>query len=152
MEQFNGRLNTNWWALRIGLGLAPILAGLDKYFNLLTNWEMYLSPLATKIMPVSPATFIHVVGVVEIVAGLVVLSRWTRFGAYLVMAWLIGIAINLVTTGMFYDLAVRDLEIALSAFALSQLSAIREQSLAAGKSTVRSRSKSDFPNLQTKTI
>ena len=152
MEQFNGRLNTTWWALRNGLGLAPILAGLDKYFNLLTNWEMYLSPLATKIIPVSPATFMHVVGVVEIVAGLVVLSRWTRFGAYLVMAWLIGIAINLVTTGMFYDLAVRDLEIALSAFALSQLSAIREQSLAAGKSTVRSGSKSDFSNVQTKTI
>jgi hypothetical protein len=68
----------------------------------------------------------HIVGIIEIAAGIVVLTRWTKFGAYLVMAWLIGIAINLVTTGMFYDLAIRDVEIAVAAFALAQLSAARE--------------------------
>jgi hypothetical protein len=57
---------------------------------------------------------------------LVVLSRWTRFGSYLVTAWLLGIAVNLLTTGMFYDLAVRDAEIAIGAFVLSQLTAVRE--------------------------
>jgi uncharacterized membrane protein YphA (DoxX/SURF4 family) len=144
MEQFNGRLNTTWWALRVGLGLAPIIAGVDKYFNLLTNWEMYLSPLATKVIPIAPATFMHIVGVVEIVAGLIVLSRWTRLGAYVVMAWLIAIAINLLTTGMFYDLAVRDLEIALSAFALSQLTAVREESLVSAQNTNRSTSHKQF--------
>jgi hypothetical protein len=127
MEEFNKRLNVVWWALKIGLGVGPIITGIDKYFNKLTDWGMYLSPLATKVIPIGTPTFMHIVGVVEIVAGLIVLSRWTRLGSYIVMLWLLGIAVNLLTTGMFYDLAMRDAEIALAAFALSQLSAIREQ-------------------------
>ena len=127
MKEFDDRLNIAWWALRIGLGLGPIIAGVDKYFNILTDWSMYLSPLATKVLPVSPATFMHIVGVVEVIAGLIVLSRWTKIGSYVVMAWLLSIAVNLLTTGMFYDLAVRDVEIALGAFALAQLAAVREQ-------------------------
>jgi hypothetical protein len=71
----------------------------------------------------------HVIGVVEIIAGLVVLSRWTKLGSYVVTFWLVGIAINLLSTGMFYDLAMRDVEIAIGAFALSQLTALREQSV-----------------------
>ena len=126
MSPFGSKLDTAWWALRIALGVGPILAGLDKFFNKLADWQMYLSPLATKVVPVSPAAFMHIVGIIEILAGIVVLTRFTKFGAYLVMVWLIGIAINLITTGMFYDLAVRDIEIAVSAFALSQLSAARE--------------------------
>ena len=152
MEQFNGRLNKSWWVLRIGLGLGPIIAGIDKYFNFLTNWEMYLSPLATKVIPIAPSTFMHIVGAVEIVAGIIVLSRWTRVGAYIVMAWLIGIAINLVSTGMFYDLAVRDVEIALGAFALSQLSAVREDARDVAKAVDAAVSQSQFSNLHTKTI
>ena len=127
MKEFDHRLNTAWWALRIGLGLGPIIAGIDKYFNILADWSMYLSPLATKVVPVSAATFMYVVGIVEIIAGLIVLSRWTRTGSYVVMVWLLGIAVNLLTTGMFYDLAVRDVEIAVGAFALSQLTAVRDQ-------------------------
>ena len=69
----------------------------------------------------------QVAGVVEILAGRIVLSRWTKIGSYIVMCWLVAIAINLVTSGMFYDLAVRDVEIALGAFALAQLRAVREQ-------------------------
>jgi uncharacterized membrane protein YphA (DoxX/SURF4 family) len=110
--------------------VGPIITGLDKFFNKLADWGMYLSPLATKVVPVSPPTFMHVVGVVEIVAGLIVLSRWTKIGSYIVMLWLLGIAVNLLTTGMFYDLAMRDVEIALGAFALSQLSTVREEKLA----------------------
>lgn len=126
MTNFDDRLNVSWWALRIGLGVGPIITGIDKYFNKLTDWGMYLSPMATKVIPVSAATFMHIVGVIEIAAGLIVLSRWTKFGSYLVTFWLLGIALNLLTTGMFYDLAMRDVEIALGGFALSQLTAVRE--------------------------
>jgi uncharacterized membrane protein YphA (DoxX/SURF4 family) len=127
MTDFDHRLNAGWWALRIGLGVGPIITGIDKFFNKLTDWGMYLSPLATRIVPVSATTFMRAVGVVEIIAGLIVLSRWTKLGSYIVMLWLIGIAVNLLATGMFYDLAMRDVEIAIGAFALSQLTAVREQ-------------------------
>jgi uncharacterized membrane protein YphA (DoxX/SURF4 family) len=133
MTDFDERLNVSWWALKIGLGVGPIITGTDKFFNKLADWTMYLSPVATKVVPVSPATFMHIVGVVEIIAGLVVLSRWTKLGSYVVMLWLLCIAINLVTMGMFYDLAMRDVEIAIGAFALSQLTAVRENRATAGQ-------------------
>ncbi len=117
----NSRLTAPYWALRIGLGLGPLLAGIDKFFNFLTDWQMYLSPLVTKMIPISPVLFMRIVGVVEIIAGLIVLAGLTRIGGYIVMIWLIGIAINLVTTGMFYDLAVRDIEISIAAFTLTRL-------------------------------
>jgi hypothetical protein len=144
MKEFDYRLNTTWWALRIGLGLGPILAGIDKYFNLLTDWTMYLSPMATKVVPVSASTFMHIVGVVEIIAGVIVLSRWTKLGSYVVMAWLLSIAVNLLTTGMFYDLAVRDVEIAIGAFALAQLTAVREQSTLKNIAEVRTGAQAAF--------
>lgn len=121
----NDPLNIAWWTLRISLGVAPIITGIDKYFNKLTDWGMYLSPLATKLVPVSPATFMHIVGAIEIIAGLIVLTRWTRVGAYILIVWLLGIVVNLLTTGMFYDLAMRDFEIAISAFVLAQLTSAR---------------------------
>lgn len=126
MTKLDERLNRSWWALRIALGLMGVIAGLDKYFNKLADWGMYLSPYA-KVVPISTPAFMHIIGAVEIVAGMIVLSRWTKIGSYIVMLWLIAIAINLATTGMFYDLAVRDLEIAVGAFVLSQLSIVREQ-------------------------
>ena len=132
MKPFDSRLNAAWWALRIGLGAGPIITGIDKYFNKLADWGMYLSPLATKVIPVKDATFMHVVGAVEILAGVIVLTRWTKIGSYIVGLWLLAIAVNLLTTGMFYDLAMRDVEMALGAFALSQLSGVREEALAAG--------------------
>jgi len=140
MKEFDPRLNAAWLALRIGLGAGPILAGIDKYFNILTNWEMYLSPIVTRVLPVKDATFMHMVGIIEIIAGIIVLSRWTKIGSYIVGLWLIGIAINLVTTGMFYDLAVRDVEIAVGAFALSQLTAVRESSVLAAEPNQRTHS------------
>lgn len=125
--EINDRLDTTWWALRLLFGLVPIVAGLDKYFNLLTDWTAYLNPLATKLLPVSAATFTHVVGIVEIAAGVIVLTRWTRLGSYIVAAWLVAIALNLLAMGKFFDVAVRDLGLAVAAFALSQLTAVREQ-------------------------
>ncbi len=120
------RLDSAWWALRIGLGLGPFLAGLDKFFNLLANWEMYLSPTVLKLVPFGEGTFMRAVGVIEMIVGLAILTRWTRLGAYVAMVWLVAIAVNLVTTGMFFDLAVRDVEIAIGAYALARLTEVRE--------------------------
>jgi uncharacterized membrane protein YphA (DoxX/SURF4 family) len=119
------RLNRTWWVLRIGLGLGPILAGLDKFFNLLTTWEMYLNPLVPKLLHLQPATFMHIVGVIEIAAGIAVLTKYTQYAAYVVMVWLWCIAASLVAQWAFLDVAVRDLEISLAAFALATLSAAR---------------------------
>lgn len=127
MIDYDDRLNVAWWALKIGLGVGPIITGIDKYFNMLVDWGMYLNPLATRILPVSVSPFMHAVGLIEIIAGLIVLSPWTKIGSYIVMFWLLGIALNLISSGMFYDLAMRDLEIALGAFVLLQLTAVREQ-------------------------
>jgi hypothetical protein len=131
------RLYLARWVLKIGLGIGPVITGADKFFNKLADWGMYLSPLATKIVPVSVPTFMHTVGVVEIIACAIVLSRWTRIGSYIVMLWLLGIAVNLLTLGMFYDLAMRDVEIAIGAFALAQLTAAQEAERAARRGAAR---------------
>lgn len=115
-----------WWALRLGLGLGPLLAGLDKFFNLLTDWGMYLSPWVERLLPISGGAFMRVVGVVEMIVGLAILTSWTRIGGYIAGIWLVAIAVNLMTTGMFFDLAVRDLEIAIGAYALARLTEARE--------------------------
>ena len=122
----NSRLDHAWWTLRITLGLVPILAGLDKFFNLLTNWEMYLNPLIPRTLHLAPVTFMHIVGVIEMVAGILVLTRFVRYAAYIVMVWLWAIALNLVMMGTFFDIAVRDVAISIGAFALAKLSEVRE--------------------------
>jgi uncharacterized membrane protein YphA (DoxX/SURF4 family) len=126
---FDSRLDQGWWVLRIGLGVGPFLAGLDKYFNLLTNWTGYISPLALKILLLSGQTFMHIVGVIEMIVGLAILTKWTRVGAYVASAWLVLIAINLVSTGMFFDIAVRDVEMALAAFVLARITEVRGDAL-----------------------
>jgi len=123
-------LDSIWWVLRIALGLGPFLAGLDKFFNVLTDWSMYLSPLAQKVLPIDPRVFMRGVGVMEMIVGAAILTRWTRLGSWVATGWLVAIAANLVTTGMFFDLAVRDLEIAVAAFALARLTEVRQAALA----------------------
>lgn len=115
------RLTAPWWALRMALGGAAFLAGLDKYFNLLADWPGYLSPLASSVLPFDASTFMHLVGVVEIAVGLVILAGYTRLGGYVAAAWLLGIAVNLVTTGRYFDVAVRDVAMAIAAFTLARL-------------------------------
>jgi uncharacterized membrane protein YphA (DoxX/SURF4 family) len=119
------KLNSVWWTLRIGIGLGAFLAGLDKFFNVLTDWSMYLSPLAERMLPVSAPVFMRAVGVIEMLAGALLLAGFARVGGYIVMGWLLAIAANLVSTGMFLDLAVRDVEIALAAYALARLTEVR---------------------------
>jgi uncharacterized membrane protein YphA (DoxX/SURF4 family) len=119
------RLSSSYWALRWTYILVPIIAGLDKsFFNLLTTWTQYLSDAFPRMLHLSPRTFLHLAGIVEIVAGILVASKFTRLGAYVVMAWLICIAINLVSMHMF-DVAVRDLAMAVGAFALARLEEVR---------------------------
>jgi len=124
--QSDPRLNHAWWTLRIGLGLAPLLAGLDKFFNLLTSWEMYLNPAIPRLLHLSSPTVMHIVGVVEIVAGLLIFSRFTRYAAYIVMAWLLAISASVVAQGLFLDIAVRDVELSLGAFVLAKLTEVRQ--------------------------
>jgi hypothetical protein len=115
------RLTTPWWALRAALGAAAFLAGLDKYFNLLADWPGYLSPLATSLLPFSAPTFMHLIGIVEMAVGVVILAGYTRLGGYVAAAWLVGIALNLVATGRYFDIAVRDVAMAIAAFTLARL-------------------------------
>jgi uncharacterized membrane protein YphA (DoxX/SURF4 family) len=122
-------LDSAWWALRIGLGLGPFLAGLYKFFNLLTNWEAYLSPLVGTYMPISGAVFMRMVGVVEMAVGLAILAGWTRIGGYVAAVWLVAIAGNLLSMGSFYDVAVRDVEIAIAAYTLARLSEARAEAV-----------------------
>jgi len=122
----DSRLSSSYWALRVTYVLVPVLAGLDKFLHLdlLTTWSQYLSSTFERLIPVSPGAFLRTAGAVEIVAGLLVASKLTRVGAYVVMAWLICIAINLVSLHMF-DVAVRDLAMAVGAFALARLQEAR---------------------------
>ncbi len=113
-------LNTVYTVLRVTFGLVPIVAGLDKFTNLLTRWEDYLNPVILNIIPVSGQTFMKIVGIIEIIAGIIVLVKHST-GAYIVMAWLICIALNLITSGKFFDVAVRDLVMAIAAFSLGKI-------------------------------
>src|SRR5215813_13807888 len=115
------RLTTPWWALRAALGAAAFLAGLDKYFNLLADWPGYLSPLAAGLLPFDVSTFMHLIGIIEMAVGVVILAGYTRLGGYVAAAWLAGIAVNLVFTGRYFDVAVRDAAMAIAAFTLARL-------------------------------
>jgi hypothetical protein len=114
-------LKTAWWSLKLALFLGPFLAGLDKFFHLLVNWDMYLSPMAQRILGGLSHPFMLAVGVVEMIVGLMIITRWTRLGAYIASIWLLLIAINLLTTGHYFDIALRDVGLCLSAFGLAKL-------------------------------
>jgi hypothetical protein len=107
--------------------VAPIVAGLDKFFNLLVNWEQYLAPWIASLSPIGGHNLMLLVGVVEIIAGLVVWLR-PRFGGYLVAAWLAGIIVSLLTVPGYFDVALRDFGLALSALALARLATIFSRS------------------------
>jgi len=107
--------------LRFGFTVAPIIAGLDKFFDKLVDWDKYLAPWISRMIG-NAHGFMTIVGIIEIVAGLVVAWR-PRWGAYLVAFWLLGIIVNLVTYPGYYDVALRDLGLLLGALALGRLSA-----------------------------
>ncbi|HET7574811.1 MAG TPA: DoxX family membrane protein [Solirubrobacterales bacterium] len=106
--------------LRVLFTAAPILFGLDKFFDVMVDWEQYLAPWINDIVPGSASTAMHLVGVVEIAAGLLVALK-PRYGAYVVAAWLAGIIVNLLTLSGYYDVALRDFGLLVSALALGRL-------------------------------
>jgi uncharacterized membrane protein HdeD (DUF308 family) len=112
-------------ALWLLYGIVPIVAGADKFVGLLANWEGYIAPAFREMLPVSPTTFMHAVGIIEIVAGILVFAV-PRVGAWVVTAWLLSIAGNLVVGG-FFDIAVRDVGLAVGAGVLGRLAAARTE-------------------------
>lgn len=107
--------------LKYTFGLVPIVAGLDKFTNILTNWSQYISEGFAGLLPFDATTFMMIVGVIEIVAGILVLTK-TRLGALVVAAWLTAIALTLLLSWSYVDVAVRDLVMAIAAFSLAKLS------------------------------
>jgi uncharacterized membrane protein YphA (DoxX/SURF4 family) len=109
--------------LKYTFALVPIVAGLDKFTNILTDWSQYLSEGFAGMLPFEPSTFMMIVGFIEIVAGVLVLTK-TKTGAYVVSAWLIAIALTLIFSWSYVDVAVRDLVMAIAAFSLAKLSEV----------------------------
>jgi hypothetical protein len=107
--------------LQVAFVIAPIIAGLDKFFGVLVNWDQYLSPTIAGMLPVAPHTFMMAVGVVEIIAGLIV-AMTPYYGGYLVTLWLWAIIVNLLMARNYYDVALRDFGLSLGATALARLS------------------------------
>lgn len=111
-----------YWVLRVGFVVLPLLMGLDKFTNLLTDWPGYLAPWIVGILPFGAQTAMHLVGVVEIVAGIAVAVR-PRLAAWVVALWLLGIIVDLVSYPGFFDVALRDVGLLVGALALGLLSA-----------------------------
>ena len=128
---------TIYRTLKLVFGLVPIVAGLDKFTNILVHWDRYLAPAFAKVIPMKPSSFMDVVGIIEIVAGIgVLLTPWTRVFAWIVGLWLIGIALDLVLAG-YYDIAVRDVVMAISSFCLARLSTVAPARVAATDAALR---------------
>jgi uncharacterized membrane protein YphA (DoxX/SURF4 family) len=119
------RLDPPYWALRIAFGVVPIVAGIDKFTNLLVDWRIYVSPFFARLLPIAPGAFLHLAGVVEVVVGVTVLAGFTRFGGYAAAAWLAAIVVNLLTSGTHLDVAARDAVMVIAAWTLGRLTEIR---------------------------
>jgi hypothetical protein len=123
--------------LHVGFVVAPILAGLDKFFEVLVDWDRYLAPVATDVLPVSGHSVMLAVGVVEIAAGVLVAFR-PRIGGYVIAVWLWAVILNLLVAGDHFDIALRDFGLSLGALALARLAeAYPSTRTRAGTSTMR---------------
>lgn len=127
-----------FWLLRVGFTVAPILFGIDKFFNWMVDWPQYLAPWLDDIIPGTAQQFMYGAGVVEIVAGIVVaFAPW--FGGYLVAAWLAGIIVNLLSYDppLWYDIALRDLGLMMGALTLAVLAQAYRSSRRADQESLR---------------
>jgi hypothetical protein len=119
----NQSIKPSFNLLKLTFGIVPIVAGLDKFTNLLTNWEQYIHPGLGEMLPFSVSVFMMIIGVIEIVAGLIVLKK-TEIGGYIVAAWLTLIALTLLASFKFMDVAVRDLVMAIAAFSMARIAKV----------------------------
>lgn len=119
-------LNAAYWALRVAFGFGPLLAGIDKFTDILVDWDKYLSPVVQRVLPIGGHQFMLIVGVIEIVVGLAVLVGATRSFGYIAMLWLFAIAANLISTGTYYDIAVRDILLGIGAYSLARVTEAKE--------------------------
>jgi hypothetical protein len=136
----DNKLNASWIALRYGIGLTATLAGLDKFFNILTDWTAYVSPIAAALLPVSVGSFMGIVGVIEMAVGAMILIGSTRLGGYIAAAWLVGVALNLAMAG-FFDIAVRDVVMAIAAFTLARLAELRAEGVSPATNSIVDRTR-----------
>jgi uncharacterized membrane protein YphA (DoxX/SURF4 family) len=120
------RLESAYLTLRVGLGAIAVVAGLDKFFNLLTFWPHYVAAPFAKLMPITPQLFMYIVGVIEVIVGVAILAKWSRYFGYVLMVWMWCIAIDLIAARLF-DIAARDVAISLGAFALAKLSEVHDR-------------------------
>ena len=111
-----------FWLLRIGFAALPIVVGVDKFFDVLVNWEIYLAPWINDIVPGTAAEAMYAVGVVEIAAGIAIALK-PRYAAYVVAVWLAGIIVSLLTVSGYYDVAMRDFGLLIGALTLARLAA-----------------------------
>ena len=111
---------TAYKILHLGFIVLPIVAGLDKFFHILVNWDMYLAPRIAALSPIGGHSLMSVVGVIEMIAGLLVAVK-PAIGSYVVAAWLWGIIVNLLLVPGYYDIALRDFGLSLGALALGRL-------------------------------
>jgi len=112
--------------LHWGFVIAPALAGIDKFFHYLCDWDQYLAPAIERVLPFSARTFMMIVGVVELLAAILVTVK-PRIGAYVVATWLVGIIGNLLLARGYYDIALRDVGLVIGALALARLSVVYDQ-------------------------
>ena len=119
-QQMQSQLRAVFTLLKFTFVIVPIVAGLDKFTNILTDWSQYLHPSLLEMLPVSAAAFMIVVGIIEIVAGILVWLK-PELAGFVVAAWLTLIALNLLFSGQYLDVAVRDLVMAVAAFSLAKL-------------------------------
>ena len=110
------RLASTWWTLKIALGLVPCVLGIDKFLNLLTNWTEAINPA----VPLPPEILLPCVGILEVILGIAILTRWTKLGSYVASAWLAILAVDLITAGRSFDAAFAYLTLSAVAFALAR--------------------------------
>ena len=117
----NQQLKPTFLLLKYTFGIVTIVAGLDKFTDLLTHWENYIHPGIANMLPFTPHIFMMIVGIIEIIAGIIVLAK-PSIGGLIVAAWLTAIALTLLTSGNYLDVAVRDLVMAIGALSMARIS------------------------------
>lgn len=121
----NKRMYSIWLLLKITYGLLFVIAGVDKFFNLVVNWGKYVNPIIPETLHIDLFTLMIIVAIIEITLGLLVLTNWTKLGAYGIFVWFLIIIVNLLSMFKYFDIAVRDLVLAIGSLALAKLTTLK---------------------------